>query len=166
MGYGDLSCYRSRKTFSTPNIDKLAATGIRFTQHYAGSPVCAPSQSFAYDRQGPGAFTDAEGTMRNGPNGFGAGLELQDSDVTLAEVAKMAGYKTALIGKWGMGITATTGAPEKQGFDFMYGFLNQAHAHYQFPDYLFRNGKREEIKENENGKRRVLTRTTCLQVKL
>lgn len=155
MGYGDLSCY-GQKNFSTPNIDKLAATGIRFTQHYAGSPVCAPSRASLMTGRDPG-HSRIRGNYENGPNGFGAGLELQDSDVTLAEVAKMAGYKTALIGKWGMGITSTTGAPEKQGFDFMYGFLNQAHAHYQFPDYLFRDGKKEVIKLNENGKKGAYT---------
>ncbi|MEJ7778974.1 MAG: arylsulfatase [Daejeonella sp.] len=151
MGYGDLSSY-GQKNFSTPNIDKLAESGIKFTQHYAGSPVCAPSRATLMTGRDPG-HSRVRGNYETGPSGFGAGLELKNEDVTLAEVAKMAGYQTALIGKWGMGMPSTSGAPEKQGFDFMYGFLNQAHAHYQFPDYLYRNGKKEYIKVNRDEKK-------------
>lgn len=151
MGYGDLSCY-GQKNFQTPALDKLAAQGIRFTQHYAGSPVCAPSRASLMTGRDAG-HSRVRGNYEKGPHGFGAGYPLKAEDVTLAEVVKMAGYRTALIGKWGLGMTGTSGAPEKQGFDEMYGFLNQAHAHYQFPDYLYRNGQKETLKENLNGKR-------------
>ncbi|MBK0384049.1 arylsulfatase [Pedobacter sp. SD-b] len=150
MGYGDLSCY-GQKDFATPTIDSIAKSGMRFTQHYAGSPVCAPSRASLMTGRDP-AHCRVRGNYEVGPDGFGAGLELLPSDVTLGEVAKMAGYHTAVIGKWGMGMEESTGAPNKQGFDLMYGFLNQAHAHYQFPDYLWRNNKKEYIKENSGGK--------------
>lgn len=151
LGYGDLSCY-GQQHFRTPVLDGLAATGIRFTQHYAGSPVCAPSRAALMTGRDPG-HGRVRGNFEKGPQGFGAGYPLEDQDVTVAEVLKMAGYRTALIGKWGLGMTGTSGAPEKQGFDYMYGFLNQAHAHYQFPDYLHRNGKKEMLPENAGGKR-------------
>ncbi|MGV3538475.1 MAG: arylsulfatase [Rufibacter sp.] len=151
LGYGDLSCY-GQKNFQTPNLDKLAAQGIQFTQHYAGSPVCAPSRASLMTGRDPG-HSRVRGNYEKSALGFGSGYPLEPNDVTLAEVVKLAGYRTALIGKWGLGMTSTPGAPEKQGFDEMYGFLNQAHAHYQFPDYLFRNGKKEVLPENQNGKR-------------
>ncbi|MGV3504769.1 MAG: arylsulfatase [Adhaeribacter sp.] len=151
LGYGDLSCY-GQKNFRTPVLDQLAATGIRFTQHYAGSPVCAPSRAALMTGRDPG-HGRVRGNYESGPQGFGAGYPLEDQDVTVAEALKMAGYRTALIGKWGLGMTGTSGAPEKQGFDYMYGFLNQAHAHHQFPDYLHRNGKKESLPENAGGRR-------------
>src|SRR5205085_5514596 len=89
------------------------------------------------------------GNYESGPYGFGAGLELRPEDVTIGEVLKQRGYTTAVIGKWGLGVQGTTGEPSKQGFDYSYGFLNQGQAHYQFPDYLFRNGKRIELAENK-----------------
>ncbi len=151
MGYGDLGCY-GQTHFSTPTLDRMAAEGIRFTQHYAGSPVCAPSRASLMTGRDPG-HCRVRGNYETGPYGFGSGLELRPQDVTLGEVLKTAGYRTAVIGKWGLGMDGSTGEPTKQGFDYMYGFLNQAHAHYQYPDYLFRNGKKESVVLNENNKR-------------
>lgn len=151
LGYGDLGSY-GQKHFNTPALDSLAATGMRFTQHYAGSPVCAPSRASLMTGRDPG-HSRVRGNYETGTHGFGAGLELAPEDVTIAKVLKKAGYHTALVGKWGLGMDATTGAPDKQGFDYMYGFLNQAHAHTQYPDYLFRNGKRETIAGNKQGQR-------------
>lgn len=101
LGYGDLSCYGQQK-FKTPNIDRLAAEGVRFTQYYAGSTVCAPSRSALMTGQHTG-HTRIRGNARH---------PLLPEDVTVAEVLKSAsggGYKTALIGKWGLGEAGTTG---------------------------------------------------------
>lgn len=151
LGYGDLGCY-GQQTLKTPHIDQLASDGIRFTQFYAGSPVCAPSRASLMTGRDSG-HCRVRGNYETGKYGFGGELELLPSDVTLAEVLKREGYQTAMIGKWGLGMNGSTGEPDKKGFDFYYGYLNQAHAHSQFPDYLFRSGKKELIEENSNGKR-------------
>jgi arylsulfatase A len=155
LGYGDLGCY-GQQTIRTPHLDTLAANGMRFTQHYAGAPVCAPSRAILMTGRDAG-HARVRGNYEVGKYGFGAGLELLDEDVTVAEVLKKRGYKTGLVGKWGMGVAGTTGEPNKQGFDYFYGFYNQAHAHYQYPDYLFRNGNRIEIEENKNNGRKAYT---------
>ena len=151
LGYGDLGSY-GQKTIRTPTLDKMAENGIRFTQHYAGSSVCAPSRCALMTGRCVGR-AKVRGNFETGKYGFGAGLELSENDFTVAEMLKKADYHTAIIGKWGLGVAGTTGEPNKKGFDESYGFLNQGHAHYQFPDYLFRNGKKEIIAENQNGKR-------------
>ncbi len=153
MGYGDVGCY-GQKEIRTPNLDAMAKAGMLFTQHYAGAPVCAPSRAVLMTGRDVG-HARVRGNYENGPHGFGAGLELRDKDFTLGEVMKARSYATAIIGKWGLGVEGTIGEPSKQGFDYSYGFLNQGHAHYQFPDYLFRNGQRIEIEENKNGKRKL-----------
>jgi arylsulfatase A-like enzyme len=149
LGYGDLSCY-GQKFFKTPTLDSLAHHGIRFTQHYTGSPVCAPSRASLMTGRDPG-HSRVRGNYETGPHGFGAGWPLQPKDYTVAEVLKLGGYSTAIFGKWGLGVQETTGAPWKQGFDYSYGYLNQGHAHNQFPDHLFRNGSKEEIFANRGG---------------
>ena len=151
MGYGDLGCY-GQKTLKTPNIDRMAEEGIRFTQHYAGSSVCAPSRGVLMTGRDLG-HCRVRGNYETGPHGFGGELELRTEDVTLAEVLKRADYQTAIVGKWGLGMDGTTGEPNKKGFDYSFGFLNQAHAHSQFPEYLFRNGKKIPVTENQNEKR-------------
>lgn len=153
LGYGDLGCYGQKKIL-TPNLDTLAANGLRFTRHYAGAPVCAPSRAILMTGRDAG-HARVRGNYEIGKFGFGSGLELNDEDVTVAEILKSRGYKTGLVGKWGLGVAETTGEPNKQGFDYFYGFYNQAHAHYQYPDYLYRNGKRIEIEENKNDGRKL-----------
>ncbi|MGV3508456.1 MAG: arylsulfatase [Sphingobacteriaceae bacterium] len=150
MGYGDLSCY-GQENFNTPTLDSLAANGVLFRQHYSGSPVCAPSRASLMTGRDPG-HSWIRGNYETGPYGFGSGLELRSEDVTLAEMLKQAAYKTAVIGKWGMGMQGSTGHPLKQGFDYFYGYLNQAHAHYQFPQFLYRNEEKVQIEENAGGK--------------
>ena len=148
LGYGDLSCYGQRK-FKTPNIDRLAAEGMRFTQYYAGSTVCAPSRSALMTGQHTG-HTRIRGNARH---------PLLPEDVTVAEVLKSApgaGYKTALIGKWGLGEAGTTGVPNRQGFDYFFGYLNQRHAHNYYPTFLWRDEERVKLRnvvpdEDEEG---------------
>jgi arylsulfatase A-like enzyme len=128
LGYGDLGCY-GQKQIATPHIDRLAAQGMRFTQGYAGSTVCAPSRCVLMTGRHSGHCTVRGNAL----------VPLKPEDVTVAEVLKSAGYATGLVGKWGLGEPATTGLPNRQGFDEFYGFLNQHHAHNYYPDYLWRN---------------------------
>jgi len=128
LGYGDLGCY-GQKTILTPNIDKLAVEGMRFTDHYAGSTVCAPSRCCLMT-----GFHTGHALIRGN-----ASLPLRPSDVTVAELLKGAGYTTGIIGKWGLGEAESTGIPNRQGFDYWFGYLNQRHAHNYYPSYLWRN---------------------------
>jgi arylsulfatase A len=131
LGYGDLSSY-GQTNFQTPALDRLAREGIRFTQYYAGSTVCAPSRTALMT----GLHTGHTWIRGNGE------IALRPEDVTIAEVLKTAGYRTAVVGKWGLGIPGTTGEPNKQGFDYSFGFLDHRHAHRQYTDHLWRDGKR------------------------
>jgi len=131
LGYGDLSSY-GQTYFKTPSLDALAARGIRFTEYYAGSTVCAPSR------------TALMTGLHTGHASIRGNLEapLPAADVTVAMVLHGAGYRTAAIGKWGIGNAGTTGEPNKKGFEYSFGFLDQRHAHRQYTDHLFRNGER------------------------
>lgn len=131
LGYGDLGCY-GQKDIQTPNIDRLAAEGIRFTQHYAGSTVCAPSRCALMTGLHTG-HCYIRGNQR---------VNLRPDDVTVAEVLKGAGYATGLCGKWGLGVEGEEGVPNRQGFDYFYGYLDQKHAHNYFPTFLLRNEER------------------------
>ncbi|MDZ7370111.1 MAG: arylsulfatase [candidate division KSB1 bacterium] len=128
LGYGDLGCYGQEK-IKTPVLDRMASQGVRFTQFYAGSTVCAPSRSALMTGQHTG-HTRVRGN---------ALVPLEPEDVTIAELLRRAGYATALIGKWGLGEEGSTGEPRKKGFDYFFGYLNQVHAHNYFPHYLWRN---------------------------
>jgi arylsulfatase A-like enzyme len=149
LGYGDLGCY-GQSRIKTPNIDKLASDGLRFTQCYAGSTVCAPSRC---------ALMTGLHTGHNRIRGNGARLALAPDDVTLAELLQKTGYHTALIGKWGLGDEGSTGTPGKKGFDDFLGYLNQTHAHDYYTDHLFRHDAksgfdgREELPENRADKK-------------
>ena len=141
LSYRDLSSY-GQEQFQTPNLDKLAMNGIRFTQAYSGSSECAPSRGSLMTGMHMGhCRIRANGSVRGQDH-------LLSEDVTVAEVLKGAGYTTGFIGKWGIGLPGTEGAPEKQGFDFSYGYYDQGRAHGFFPHYLMRNGKPEPIPEN------------------
>ncbi len=128
LGYGDLGCY-GQKTIETPRIDKMASEGIRFTNHYSGSTVCAPSRCSLMTGLHPG-HARVRGNAR---------VPLKPEDTTVAELLKTAGYSTALIGKWGLGEAESSGIPSKKGFDYFFGYLNQIRAHNSYPDYLWRN---------------------------
>jgi arylsulfatase A-like enzyme len=134
LGYGDLSCFGQQR-FRTPNLDRMAAQGIRFTQYYAGNTVCAPSRCALMTGYHMGhAFIRGN-----------AEVPLRPEDVTVAKLLKGAGYATAMIGKWGLGLSNNTGRPDLQGFDYSFGYLDHKHAHKQYTDHLFRNGERVEL---------------------
>jgi arylsulfatase A-like enzyme len=130
LGYGDLSSY-GQTHFGTPNIDRLATQGTRFTQYYAGSTVCAPSRC---------ALMTGKHTGHGRIRGNGD-LPLLAEDVTVAKLLERAGYATSVIGKWGLGTVDTTGRPDLQGFQESFGFLDHTHAHRQYTDHLWRNGE-------------------------
>jgi uncharacterized sulfatase len=137
LGYGELGCY-GQKRVQTPHLDRMAAEGMRFTQFYAGSTVCAPSRSVLMTGQ-------HLGRTRVRGNAGGRNMDaqsLQAGDVTVARVLQQAGYATGLVGKWGLGEVDQPGEPRKQGFDYHFGYLNQTHAHNHFPNYLWRNGEK------------------------
>src|SRR6185436_4063785 len=144
LGYGDVGCYGQKK-IKTPNLDKLAAEGIRFTQCYAGTTVCAPSRSSLMTGQHTG-HTRIRGNQA---------YPLQPEDVTVAQVLKKTGYTTGAIGKWALGLTNTTGTPWKKGFDEFFGFISQTHAHDYYPTNIWRNEQMLLIDENTNNQKRV-----------
>ncbi len=144
LGYGDLSCYGQQR-FSTPNIDRLAAEGLRFTQHYSGCPVCAPSRSSLMTGLHTG-HTAIRGNKSVEPEGQ---QPLPDNAITLAEILKKAGYATGAFGKWGLGPVGSTGDPNKQGFDEFFGFNCQSLAHNYYPFYLWHNQDKVFLKGNE-----------------
>ena len=148
LGYGDLGCYGQTK-IKTPNIDKLAAEGIRFTDFYAGSTVCAPSRAALMTGRHTG-HTSIRGN---------AAVALSPNETTVAELLHNAGYHTALIGKWGLGNAGTAGVPQQKGFDEFVGYLDQVHAHDYYTDYLDRydpkhpDEPKDVLFENQDGKR-------------
>ena len=161
LGYGDLGCY-GQKLINTPNIDRMALEGIRFTQCYAGAAVCAPSRSVLMTGQHTGHTRVRDNSPAVGGvlEAFGEGskrLPLEDEDVTVAEVLKKAGYVTGITGKWGLGEPGTAGIPNRQGFDEWYGYLNQNHAPYYYTDYLWHNEKKVTLEGNLNGKKQQYT---------
>ncbi len=143
MGYNDLGCYGAPR-IQTPNIDQMAAEGIMFTQHYAGTSVCAPSRSALMTGQQTG-HTPIRGNMQWEPYGQ---LPLPENTVTIASLLQDAGYATTLIGKWGLGVEGTSGDPLSQGFDSYFGYLCQVLAHNHAHAYLMENGKKIEL-DNE-----------------
>ena len=149
LGYANLGCY-GQKEILTPHVDQLAGEGVRFTQCYAGSTVCAPSRSCLMTGQHTGHTT-----VRGNASAIGKGrIPLKASDVTVAEVLRPAGYTTGIIGKWGLGEPGTAGVPNKQGFDHWFGYLNQRHAHEYYPDYLWRNDEKVELPGNKRDRKR------------
>jgi arylsulfatase A-like enzyme len=139
LGYGDLSVNGQQK-FQTPSLDRLAKDGLRFTNYYAGSTVCAPSRS---------ALMTGQHTGHTWIRGNTSGNTLREEDRTIAMVLRDAGYRTALIGKWGLGESEAPGRPDRKGFDHYFGYLSQTHAHRQFTDHLYSDGKRVEVATGE-----------------
>ncbi|MCF6406343.1 arylsulfatase [Chitinophaga filiformis] len=137
LGYGNLSCYNPGSIVKTPNIDKLGQEGIRFTDFYSGSTVCAPSRCALLTGKHMG-HAYIRGNSR---------LPLRMQDSTLAQLLQQNGYRTGMFGKWGLGEEGTTGSPEVKGFDTFFGYLNQQHAHNYYSNYLFevKNGKMSRV---------------------
>ena len=139
LGYGDLGCYGQTK-IKTPNIDKLAAEGMRLTTHYAGNAVCAPSRCVLMTGYHPGhAFIRNNQQYRKGEEGQ---YPIPAETVTLPELLKTVGYTTGAFGKWGLGAPGTTGEPLKQGIDRFFGYNCQAVAHNFYPTHLWDNDRR------------------------
>ncbi|MCX6337748.1 MAG: sulfatase-like hydrolase/transferase, partial [Bacteroidetes bacterium] len=140
MGYGELGAYGQTK-IKTPNLDRMSAEGMRFTDHYSSAPVCAPARCMLLTGK-HGGHTYIHGNYELG--GFADSLEggqmpLPEGVFTVGKMMQQAGYKTAAIGKWGLGMANTTGSPIKQGFDYFYGYLDQKQAHNYYPTHLWEN---------------------------
>jgi arylsulfatase A len=148
LGYGDLSCY-GQKNFSTPNIDRIAAEGMLFRQHYTGCTVSAPSRSSLMTGQHTG-HTPVRGNKNWEPEG---NWPLKAEAFTVAELLKSAGYATGAFGKWGLGYIDTEGDPNAQGFDEFYGFNCQSLAHNYYPDHLWHNHEKVLIPENDSARK-------------
>ena len=142
LGVGDVGVY-GQKLLKTPRIDQLAAEGMKFSQHYSGSCLCAPTRSCLLT----GTHTGHTRVRQNGDT------PLLPGDVTFGEVLQRAGYVTGGIGKWGVGEENSSGAPWKQGFDFWFGYLDQSHAHYYYPDYLWKNDQKVNYPDNREQRR-------------
>lgn len=153
LGYGDLGCYGQQK-IETPNLDSLAVTGMKFTQFYAGSPVCAPSRcvlmtgkhsGHAYIR-GNDEWSERGNVWSYEAMIIDSTLEgqrpLPEGTVLIPSLLKKAGYRTAMIGKWGLGAPHTNSIPTKMGFDFFCGYNCQRQAHTYFPVHLYLNENR------------------------
>ena len=134
LGYGDLGCY-GQQVIQTPFLDRMAKQGIRFTDCYAGSTVCAPSRCCLMTGYHTG-HAYVRGNKR---------VPLRPEDVTVAEVLKDSGYTTGIVGKWGLGEPDTTGIPNRKGFDYWFGYLNQTNAHNYYPEFLWRNEEKASI---------------------
>jgi arylsulfatase A-like enzyme len=156
LGYGHLGCY-GQKHIRTPNIDRLAEQGLRFTQAYAGAPLCAPSRS---------VLMTGYHTGHTPVRGNAGGIALPDGYVTTAEVLQSAGYKTGLFGKWGLGDAETEGVPNKQGFDEFFGYLHQKHAHFYYTDYLWHNEELYPLPGNTQGKKEQYSHDVILKKSL
>lgn len=144
LGYGDLGCYGQQK-IKTPNLDRLAVMGVRLTDFYSGSTVCAPARcSFLTGRHtGHGAI---RGNVTLKPEGQ---VPLPDSVTTFAMLLQQAGYQTAAFGKWSLGFITTSGDPQKKGFDEFYGYNCQTLAHNYYPDHLWHNHEKIDLSVNQ-----------------
>jgi arylsulfatase A len=146
LGCFELGCYGQTK-IKTPNIDKLAAGGAKFHRFYSGSPVCAPSRCTLMTGMHTGHATVRTNVQfKKGEEGQ---FPIRADDVTLPELLKEKGYVTGAMGKWGLGNWDTTGTPMKHGFDLFFGYNCQGHAHSHYPTYLYRNGEKVELKDND-----------------
>ncbi|TKG93709.1 DUF4976 domain-containing protein [Puteibacter caeruleilacunae] len=144
LGYGDLGCY-GQEAIKTPNLDQLAAEGMKFTQHYSGSTVCAPSRTALMTGLHMG-----HAYIRS--NGKGLQLRNDPMDLTIGRYMKDAGYKTAMIGKACTGCDNTVGHVNEKGFDHFYGYQGHAQAHAYFPKFMHRNSEQIDFPENGGSK--------------
>jgi arylsulfatase A-like enzyme len=148
-GMGDLGCY-GQKLIETPHLDQMAAEGTRYMQAYSGTSVCAPSRSSLMTGLHMG-HCPIRANREIQPEGQ---MPLPAGTVTVAQLLKDAGYATACMGKWGMGMFDTSGSPFKVGFDHFYGYNCQRHAHSYFPTYLYNDDEAFELSGNDGKKLR------------
>ena len=154
LGYGEVGCYGQTK-IRTPSIDRIAAEGIRFTQHYSGSPVCAPSRCALLTglHMGHAYIRDNDEMNERGDVWHDPALEgqrpLPEGTYTLGTLFQNAGYVTGGMGKWGLGGPDSAGHPNRQGFDHWYGYLCQRVAHNYYPTHLWRNGEKDVLEGND-----------------
>ncbi len=144
LAQGDVGAY-GQKLIQTPRLDRMAREGTRYTQAYCGTAVCAPSRTSLMTGLHSG-HAPVRGNWEVQPEGQ---LPLPAATVTVAEILQRAGYSTAAMGKWGMGMFDTTGSPLKQGFDHFFGYNCQRHAHSYFPSYLYRDDRRFDLPGND-----------------
>ncbi len=144
LGYGDVG-FNGQKKIKTPNIDQLASEGMIFTNSYTGSTVCGPSRVSLMTGKHTG-----HSSVRENPTWTATGkpIDMSLNDVTVAEELKRAGYKTAMIGKWGLAENKADGLPLKQGFDEFYGFADHKTAHHYYPETIWENDKELTIEGN------------------
>lgn len=152
LGYGEVGAY-GQQFIKTPNIDRLSAKGMRFSDYYSGAAVCAPARSVLMTGMHTG-HTRVRGNFGNGGvRGLGGKegrVPIKAEDLTVAEVLQDKGYRTGMIGKWGLGEPNTSGEPNKKGFDYFFGFYNQRRAHSYYPEYLWENTNKVLLYGNEN----------------
>ena len=141
LAMGDVGCFGQKK-IKTPNLDRMAAEGMKFTQLYAGTSVCAPSRASLMTGLHMGHCPVRANREIRGGEGQ---MPLPADVPTVAQMLKSAGYSTACTGKWGLGMFDTTGSPLKKGFDHFFGYNCQRHAHSYFPSYLYSDDKRIEL---------------------
>ncbi len=137
LGYGDLGCY-GQKMIQTPNIDKMASEGVRLSDYYAGCTVCRPSRLSLWTGMHMGHTAISSN----------ASYQFQNKEPTVASLLKKAGYATGGVGKWAMGGVGSTGHPNKNGFDFWFGYLDQGNAHNFYPEHLWRNSEKVKLPGN------------------
>ncbi len=159
LGYSETGCY-GQKLIKTPNIDRLAAEGMKFTQVYSGCSVCAPARSVLMTGLHTGHTTVRGNFGKGGVVGLAGGegrVPLREEDITIAQLLQDAGYVTGMVGKWGIGEPNTSGEPYKKGFDEFFGFLNQRRAHSYYPEYIWRDTVKVDLPGNRNGERKEYT---------
>ena len=146
LGYGELGSY-GQEHIETPNLDRVAAEGMRFTQHYSGAPVCAPSRYVLMTGRNSG-----HATIRNNLKVQSEGqTPIPSGELTLGELLKGAGYATGVFGKWGLGFPGSEGDPLAQGFDRFFGYNCQVHAHNFYPRYLWSDDETVDLEGNDRG---------------
>ncbi len=146
LGWGELGCYGQQK-IKTPHLDQMAAEGMRFTQHYSGTPVCAPARCMLMTGlHGGHAYIRGNHELGGFPDSAERGqMPLLKAEFTVAELLKQKGYVTGLVGKWGLGMNNTEGSPINQGFDYYYSYLDQKQAHNYYPTHLWENEKWDSL---------------------
>jgi arylsulfatase A-like enzyme len=146
MGYAELGAYGQKK-IKTPNLDRLAREGIKFTQHYTGTPVCAPARCMLMTgKHGGHSYIRGNYPMGGNADSLEAGqMPLPEGTFTIPKMLKTVGYVTGMTGKWGLGMNNTTGSPLNQGFDFYYGYLDQKQAQNYYPTHLWENDRKVNL---------------------